>query len=396
MRKIGNLLALIGSFLKAPEAKTREARKDESGVSLDTGYNDAETYGVPSSRSAATEADRSAMTQNELLPAPTGKNQFYWKRLLVVATIAGILAMVLVYPFSLPGRHWSELFNLAHAPSFFAAYLLVAGLFDPSSIGFPKTWRRILPLGAVRLLILVIALTAFGASCEVLQGFVGRSPTASDIVANGCGLFAGLFWCFSRQRTERTGRIGFSLIAAGLLIVVSWSPILELHDCFRQHQDFPLLASFEGPRELHTWHVHQATIDQSTTWSTHGSASMRVKGSVGTEYPGVNFQWPIADWHGWTALEFDVFNPCDKQLRLRINVTDKLHAATDFAAADRYTTSAALPPRKHVCIRIELADIKKGPVTRPMDLSRIESMNLIIVRPETDFVFMIDNVRLTD
>ena len=255
-------MILIGSLPIAPEAKTREARKDESGISLDTGCNDAETYSVPSSRSAATEADPSVMTQNELLPAPTGNDQFYRRRMLVVATIAGILAMVLVYPFSLPGRHWSELFNLAHAPSFFAAYLLVAGLFDPSSIGFPKTWRRILPLGAVRLLILVIALTAFGASCEVLQGFVGRSPTASDIVANGCGLFAGLFWCLNRQRTERAGRIGFSLIAAGLLIVVSWSPILELHDCFRQHQDFPLLASFERPKELHAWYAHEATIDQ--------------------------------------------------------------------------------------------------------------------------------------
>ena len=389
-------MILIGSLPIAPEAKTREARKDESGISLDTGCNDAETYSVPSSRSAATEADPSVMTQNELLPAPTGNDQFYRRRMLVVATIAGILAMVLVYPFSLPGRHWSELFNLAHAPWFFVAFLLVAGLFDPSSIGFPKTWRRILPLGAVRLLILVIALTAFGASCEVLQGFVGRSPTASDIVANGCGLFAGLFWCLNRQRTERAGRIGFSLIAAGLLIVVSWSPILELHDCFRQHQDFPLLASFERPKELHAWYAHEATIDQSTAWSTRGSASMRVQGSAGTAYPGVNFQWPIADWHGWTALEFDVFNPCDKQLKLRIKVTDKLHAATDFAATDRYTTSVELPPGKHVCIRIELADVKKGPVTRPMDLSQIESMNLIIVRPKTDFVFMIDNVRLTD
>ena len=59
-------MILIGSLPIAPEAKTREARKDESGISLDTGCNDAETYSVPSSRSAATEADPSVMTQNAM------------------------------------------------------------------------------------------------------------------------------------------------------------------------------------------------------------------------------------------------------------------------------------------------------------------------------------------
>ena len=342
------------------------------------------------------EADQSAMTQPEPVFVPISNNQSYRGRILLVASVAGLLAIVLLFPFSKSGRHWSELFNLAHAPAFFLAFLLVAGLFDPSCIGFPKSWHRILPLGTGRLIVLGSVLLLLGAACEMLQGFVERSPSVSDAVANGCGVVAGLFWCLSRQRIARAGRIGLSLITAGLLSVASWSPILELYDCSLQHQDFPLLASFERPRDLHTWYAHEAIVDQSTTWSTEGSASMRVQGTAGTKYPGANLIWPITTWDKFTALEMDVFNPGDKPLTLRISIADNLHTASGHATTDRFRTSVELPSEKQVHVRIELADVRNAPASRQMDMTRIESLNLFIVRPETDVVFMVDNVRLTE
>ncbi len=325
---------------------------------------------------------------------PTDSAPPYWLRILLVASIAGLLAIVLLFPFPLSARHWGELFNLAHAPAFFLAFLLVAGLFDPSCIGFPKSWQRILPLGTGRLIVLVSVLLVLGATCEVLQGFVERTPSVSDVVANGCGLIAGSFWCLSRQRIARAGRIGLSIVVAGLLSAASWSPILELYDCYLQHQNFPLLASFERPRELHAWYAHEATISQSTTWSTRDSASMRVQGSAGTKHPGARFQWPIGNWDESTALEMDVINPGEKPLTLRISIADKLHAASGHAATDRFGTSVELPSEKQVHIRIELADVQNAPASRRMDMTRIESLNLFVVRPEADVVFMVDNVRL--
>ena len=334
------------------------------------------------------------MTAPEPAFTPTDSAPPYWLRILLVASIAGLLAIVLLFPFPLSARHWGELFNLAHAPAFFLAFLLVAGLFDPSCIGFPKSLQRILPLGTGRLIVLVSVLLVLGATCEVLQGFVERSPSVSDVVANGCGLVAGLFWCLSRQRIARAGRMGLSMVVAGLLSAASWSPTLELYDCYLQHQDFPLLASFERPRELHAWNPHEAIIDQSTTWSTQGSASMRVQGCAGTRYPGANLQGPIGNLDESIALEMDVINPGEKPLTLRISIADKLHAASGHAATDRFGTSVELPSEKQVHIRIELADVQNAPASRRMDMTRIESLNLFVVRPEADVVFMVDNVRL--
>ena len=44
--------------------------------------------------------------------------------------------------------------------------------------------------------------------------------------------------------------------------------------------------------------------------------------------------------------------------------------------------------------RIELIDVENSPATRRMDLREINSLNLFIVRPKSDFLFMLDNVRL--
>ena len=57
-----------------------------------------------------------------------------------------------------------------HAPSFFLVFLLAVGLFDPSCIGFPQSWHRILPLGPLRLSVLVSVLLVLGVACEVMQG----------------------------------------------------------------------------------------------------------------------------------------------------------------------------------------------------------------------------------
>jgi hypothetical protein len=121
---------------------------------------------------------------------------------------------------------------------------------------------------------------------------------------------------------------------------------------------------------------------------------MKVQGLAGKNYSGANFLWPISDWRGFTALELDVFNPGGHELTLKITISDALHAATGYKTTDRFATSLELPPQQSVHIRIELEDVKNSPTTRRMDLSQINSLNLFIARPKSDFVFMLDNLRL--
>lgn len=334
------------------------------------------------------------MIQDEVHFVPTGAFLGCGKRFLIVGGAVGILAFALVYPFPWCSRVWSELFNLAHAPSFFVAYLIVAGLLDPSIIGLPKSWHRILSLNALRLMLLAGALLVIGAACEFLQGFVGRSPSFSDLIANGCGLVAGVLWCLGCHRIDRGSRIGLALSAGSLLIAASWSPVSELHECYLQHHEFPLLASFERSRELNAWNAHESQTAQTTVWKTDGVAAMQVQGAAGSVHPGANFQWPVMDCHNYGTVELDVYNPGKEQLILRINISDKLHSVSRFKPIDRFESSFTIPPAAVVHIRIALSDVRKAPAKRTMDLTQIESMNLFVVRPESDFVFMIDNVRL--
>jgi len=335
------------------------------------------------------------VSHTETTPVPFNSHSSPWRRLVLVALLGVGLAVVLVYPFSMNSRVWSELFNLAHAPSFFAAFLLLAGILDPSCIGLPDSWHRLCVLGTSRLILLAGALAIIGIICELLQGLVGRSPGVGDVLANGCGLLAALFWCLSRSTKRRVVQTRLTLIAAGLLLLPSWSPFAELYDCFLQQRAFPILASFERPREIHTWLARQATIERTTEWSSHGAASMKVHGRSGAVYPGANFQWPIMDWRGFETLEFDLLNPSEKPLRLEINVWDVAHASSGYAPADRFHTSIVLIPGEPTAVQIQLAEVRDAPHTRHMDLSRICSLNLFTVRPEVEVVFLVDHIRLT-
>ena len=70
------------------------------------------------------------MNQDAIVAATTVTARFGWLRWLIVACVAGVLSLVLLFPFSQTGRHWSEIFNLAHATSFFLAFLFAAARYS--------------------------------------------------------------------------------------------------------------------------------------------------------------------------------------------------------------------------------------------------------------------------
>ncbi len=336
-----------------------------------------------------------SMPQAEEFPPLKSPANSYLLRFLLVAGAAALLAAVLVYPFPCSGRQWSELFNLAHAPSFLAVLLFVAGLLDPSSIGLPESWHRILPLNRSRLIVVGVLLLIVGGLCEFLQGYVGRSPSVGDLLANASGLSAGLSWSLSQKRADRAGRIGLILTAAVLLIAPSWSPVVELHECSLQQKEFPLLASFERERELRIWYAHEATINRSTDWATLGSTSLQIHGFSGAKYSGANLHEPVSDWQEFSMLKFDVLNPGERPLTLSVVIHDALHALSDYDRSDRFSRTVELPSGKHITVSIPLVDVRSAPATRLMDLSQIASLNLFVAHPKADFALHVDNVYLT-
>ncbi|NNC98603.1 MAG: hypothetical protein HKN85_00315 [Gammaproteobacteria bacterium] len=321
------------------------------------------------------------------------------KRGLLVGAVVAALSLLLLLPLPWTGRAWYAALDLSHPSAFFAAYLLIAWLTEKDAAGAQEARKhpeRGNPSHIPRAFVVAAVLGAFGILCEFLQPLAGRSPSVRDMITNGSGVTAGLFWYLGRHSFNRAGRIGMPLLGAFVLIIASWAPLAELHESYRQYRALPLLASFERPREFNAWHAHDAQITPTSSWSSHGATAMRVQGGGGSARPGANFFWPTVNAENYQALAMDLFNPGKQQLALMINISDQLHPASGFEPSDRFISRYVLQPRKMVHIRIQLSEIRVAPAQREMELRRLKSVNIIVDRPDNNFVFMVDNLRLLD
>jgi hypothetical protein len=318
----------------------------------------------------------------------------YW-RMLGFVLVTTCLIVALVYPLPFYGRQWSAVFDLAHSLTFFTVFVLIVGLLDPARIGLSSMSVAIFSLTASRLNLLFVTLFAGGVLCEIAQTLVQRQPTFNDVLANGAGLLAGLLFCRSSITTAAMTRIVLITLAIGCIIAPCVGPIRELIECRRQQQDFPLLASFERPRELTAWKAHDATMSCSQEWAADGVASMKITASNNT-YPGAEMVWPINDWDSQSYLTIDLHNPESSSAEIGISVFDSLHAQSNFDPSDRFGTSVVVAPRSSTTVTLTLAEVQSAPRTREMDMAQIASLNIFLIDPRPGHSFYVDNVRLAD
>lgn len=315
------------------------------------------------------------------------------QRLLILLFGGLVMFFGLVFPFPMSGRHWNAVFDLAHAPSFFLIFLLVVGVLDPASIGFSKRRRALLKLPPLQLILLSGLLFVGGVACEIAQKFVHRHPSVGDIIANSLGLFAGLLFCLTRQSMTPAFRTVGLIVPMLVIILPSFSPIRELVECVRQWKEFPLLASFERPRELTAWIAHGARYQIANDWASHGSCSLQIKSS-GAHDPGALMVWPIPDWSQYSALQFTVFNPSPGAVTVGVTISDDVHVRSLWEPSDRFNASVLLGPNEVRLVSIALDEVAVAPVSRQMDMTRISNLNIYLQNPPTDAVLYVDGVRL--
>jgi|688.fasta_scaffold283443_2 hypothetical protein len=304
-----------------------------------------------------------------------------------------VMFFVLVFPFPMSGRHWNAVFDLAHAPAFFLIFLLVVGVLDPASIGFSKSRLTLLRLPPLQLILLSGLLFLGGVACEIAQKFVHRHPSVGDIIANSLGLFAGVLYCLSRQSVAHVFRVTLLILAILVIALPCSAPVQELVECVRQRREFPLLSSFERPRELVAWTVHGARFRISNDWASHGSGSMRIESS-GAHDPGALMVWPIPDWSQYSLLQFTVFNPDQTSFVVGVTISDDEHVRRLWEPSDRFNWSIELGPNETKQVSIDLKDVAVAPVSRRMDMTKISNLNIYLQNPPTDATFHVDGVQL--
>ena len=299
----------------------------------------------------------------------------------------------LVFPFSMEGRLWGQLFDLAHAPVFCLALICMVGFCDPPAIGLPDRFATIIPMTFRRVAFVTAVVMAVGLVGEYLQQFSGRNSSWGDVLANSAGLLAGLAWIASRRRTGIVRQL-VALIAPLILVLVSVVPALEAWDSVLSIRSFPVLASFERPREVGNWLPHQSVMVRSTDWSTDGDYSLKIDLRP-SKYPGIALLWPAANWSEYRSLEFDLHNSGDQKLPLVVKIHDEENERNGLGYRDRFHQEFVLESASTTNVVIDLAKVKAAPADRQMDMTEINMLDIFSANLAEPATFFIDKVRLT-
>lgn len=234
---------------------------------------------------------------------------------------------------------------------------------------------------------LLVAGLAFvvGGSIELIQGMTGRNASWGDMARNMTGIWLGLAWGASDARYVRWHR----LVATALLLPLSFPFFQAATDRIVAARAFPQLAGFERPAELLYWHGSISRV--AAPGDKNGYA---LKADFDTsKYSGVYFEHFPRDWSGYQTLAFEVYNPGDGMLPLVVRIHDALHAQSGRVYGDRFNRRLSAQPGWNY-FRIELDDIASAPVKRQIQLDRIESFGIFVVRlPQPQSIYL-DNLRL--
>lgn len=101
------------------------------------------------------------------------------------------------------------------------------------------------------------------------------------------------------------------------------------------------------------------------------------------------FYFP-GNWQGFKRLFISVYSPDDEKLDLVCRVHDSEHTNQ---YADRFNRRFVLEKGWNDLI-IPLADIQRAPVTRLLNMDKIESLGLFVVKQKKERIIYIDNVYL--
>lgn len=297
-----------------------------------------------------------------------------------ILILAGALVLALVVPLPRSGyRFGAYVGDLFHGPVFAVLTVLLC-----RALLMWRVENRWIAAAAAW-----VALVAFGVATEVVQYFVGRNMSGHDLLADAAGATAGVLWELGRGQHWPAARRGLALAAALVLVLTAARPVLLLADCYWQHAEMPMLASFEHPLELSRWAPAESRLDRVQQHATDGQWSLRVDLAAGT-YPGVSMMWTPRDWTGYSELAFDVHLDDGPPLAVVVKIVDE---QTSWDASDRFERTVRLVPGENG-VRIALAEVAAAPADRALDLTRVFLFQIFTVHPDRPRTLHLDHVHL--
>lgn len=319
----------------------------------------------------------------------------------------GLLALLGAVPLFVSIPSYSPLFESLN-DSAHALLFLTIGLGTFVGFKLPPPARKSLLIW----LVFVAALLGLGVTIEIVQSFIGRSATLSDVILDGLGIAAAisLYWAWFARGGARLllGILAFIALAAAFN-----APIRVIWHAAQLTQQLPIICDFDGPCpalsavdgakvqvQKAAIQVQKTTIQVQKTaiqaqkkrisagelpilWRNNASFTLRISYPV-AEYPGGGFDRVAASWLGFDELCAQVYWPYLSAGRLGIHIHDKRFKKTREKFDRIYGLNAGA---NQVCVG--LAD-----VAQKVDLTGVKTLVYYIPKPRAAGEFYVDNIRL--
>ena len=309
-----------------------------------------------------------------------------WKRPgpWAVVLLVGLVLSLFFIPFDTGGfRCLKALFDFGHVPVFagFAAGILM--------LRKRQVRRRLTPADYI-----LAGLVAFGLGflIECLQLLAPtRDFELGDLRSDALGASAMLATLYVRRRkgTPPIVRHGVPALFAVLVFLAFLPVVTTTADDLEMRRDFPLIASFERPGEIHRWRTTECTIERVSEHATDGRYALEARLRP-APFSGFGAPYLVRDWRGYRDLSFDVFLAGDEPLEVAVRIDDRAHVQS---FSDRYNATFPVRPGPNR-IRIPLEDVRTAPDGRQMDLSAVTLFAVFVRDLEEERVLYVDNLRL--
>ena len=277
-------------------------------------------------------------------------------------------------------RSMYELWNLGH--------ILFFGLLIYQ---FNNNWHWYCSKKIVQKIVLVFILTAIlSIIIELSQHiFASGTPDISDIRRNFVGALLGFVFTVSSKKKYI---LNFLRFVAILFVLSEMVPVsLALADEFRASRKFPILSDFESDLELSRWSGDEKFL-RNKEIVFHGKSSLFI--TFGTsKYSGVSLKYFPGDWTKYKFLEYSIYYPYADTLYFTCRIHDEQHTKGVQAYNDRFNGRYFLVNGWNE-ILIKLEDVKNGPRTRKMDMSKVQNVAIFTVQLSQPKMVYLDYVRL--
>lgn len=303
----------------------------------------------------------------------------FW--LLAAGVLIGFSLLFVGGPDYTSNRLLKVLWGLGHIPFMFVFGLALVRLLYRTKLN--PQWALPAIYGSV--------VITFAIATEHLQGYVGRTESLSDLLADLFGALLALL-LVSRFQIDLgvKGRNIFSGLTIVIGIMVIIPPATIVYDDIVARNQFPMIAGFEHRTELNRW-KGSSGIWRSTERTTEGQYSLKFLLST-KKYSAISLKDFPSNWQDYRLLRFDIWSP-RSSLPINVRIHDKEHARGTGAYSDRFNRSYRLTNGWNR-ILIDLSEVQYSPRERELNLKEIFRLLLFSHNLETSETLYLDQLIL--